>query len=106
MKPESVNIPEGPHFKTKTFWQQHIALHKASGKTRAAYCRLNQLNYDSFGYWVKKGLLQSPPLIAVKVKSEVVALKQMTLCTLQLANGCFLQIHDQQALSYVLERFS
>jgi len=105
MKPELADNPEGSQSKAKAFWQQHIALQKASGQSRAAYCRINQLNYDNFGYWIKKDLRQFSPLIAIKVKSEASAFKQITLCTLQLANGSFLQIHDQQALAYILERF-
>ena len=69
MKPESAKTPEGPHFKLQTFWHHHIALHKASGKTRATYCRSNQLNDDSFSYWLKKHLRKSLPFITVKVKS-------------------------------------
>ena len=86
------------------FWKRHAELHKASGLTRTNYCRLHNVNYDRFGYWLSKWSHQSSSLVAIKLKPKDESIRQATLCTLSLSNGRTLQIHDQQSLSYILER--
>ena len=36
------------------FWQKHIRAFKKSGVTRVAYCREHDVDYDQFGYYLKK----------------------------------------------------
>jgi hypothetical protein len=88
------------------FWKRHVELHQSSGLTRTKYCRLNNVNYDRFGYWLSKFARQSSSLVAVKLKAEDVSIRQATLCTLNLSNGRILQIHDQHTLFAILEKWS
>ncbi len=89
----------------ESFWRRHVELHQSSGLTRKKYCRLNNVNYDRFGYWLGKFTRQSS-LVAIKLKAENIPLKQATLCTLNFRDGRTLPIHDQQALSYILEKLA
>lgn len=90
----------------ESFWKRHAGLHQSSGLTRKKYCLLNNVNYDRFGYWLGKFTRQSSSLVAIKLKVESAPLKQTTLCTLNFRDGRTLQIHDQQALSYILEKLA
>src|SRR5437762_2453898 len=102
----SENILERKEIEDESFWKRHAELHQASGLTRRNYCRLNNVNYDRFGYWLGKFSSQSSSLVAVKLKSENAITRQTTLCTLNLSNGRALQIHDQQTLFTILEKWS
>jgi hypothetical protein len=90
----------------KAFWKRHVELYQTSGLTRKNYCRLNNVNYDRFGYWLGKFSNQSSSLVAIKLKADDVSTRQATLCTLNLGNGRTLQIHDQQTLFAILEKWS
>ena len=102
----SKNLPAQPVVEDEQFWKRHAELHKASGLTRTNYCRLHNVNYDRFGYWLGKWSQQSSSLVAIKLKPKDEPIKQTTLCTLSFGNGRVLQIHDQQSLSYILERLA
>jgi hypothetical protein len=110
MKAAEVAIPtqssSTPTTEDELFWKRHVELHQSSGLTRTKYCRLNKVNYDRFGYWLGKFARQSSSLVAVKLKTEDVSTRQATLCTLNLGNGRVLQIHDQQTLFAILEKWS
>jgi len=96
-----------PVIENESFWMRHAELHKESGLTRKDYCRLHNINYVKFGYWLCKLKLRQQPssLVSVKLKSSEEAFpQQSTLCTLNFSNGCSLKIHDTQALSVILER--
>jgi hypothetical protein len=43
---------------SETFWKKHHLDFSASGLTRAVYCKTQAINYDRFGYWIRK--LSSP----------------------------------------------
>lgn len=92
------------------FWRHHNQTYKTTGLTRKNYCRQNQLNYDRFGYWIKKQLRsknQSTKLVSIKVKPESQpAAMQSILCTLNLNGGYCLRIYDINALSVILDRMS
>jgi hypothetical protein len=90
----------------ESFWRRHAELYQSSGLTRKKYCQMNNVNYDRFGYWLSKITRHSSSLVAIKLKAESAPLKQITLCTLNFRDGRTLQIHDQQALSYILEKLS
>ena len=35
-------------------WKEHAKNQKESELSRVAYCRKHQLNYEQFGYWLRK----------------------------------------------------
>jgi hypothetical protein len=93
--------------KNDAFWQQHYELMRASRLSRSIYCRQHGLDYDRFGYWLKKQKHQDESnLIPVRLKSEMVAASQTVICTLELKNGHSLKIHDAQALTVILDRYA
>lgn len=88
------------------FWKQELDKLKASGLSRSQYCRENGVNYDRFGYWVKRLSAASPTFVSVKLKvPEVAASSLVTICTIELREHV-LKIHDFSALSFVLERLA
>ena len=90
-----------PRIETKEFWQHHIKQLKSSGLSSANYCRVNEINYDRFGYWVKKILSQPPAFIPVQLREEKIQIAG-ELCTLEF-RGYSLKIHDLSALKVILE---
>jgi hypothetical protein len=94
-----------PAIENEAFWNSHIESFKKSGLTRIKYCRLNKINYDRFGYWIRKSSPRKSPLIAVRAKSNnELSLPTSPLCILNLPNGRHLSIHDFQALSFIIEK--
>jgi hypothetical protein len=90
----------------EAFWTKELEKLKSSGLPRSQYCRENGVNYDRFGYWIKRLSTASPTFIPVKVQEEApVTSSLVSLCTLEL-RGCVLKIHDFSALSFVLERLT
>lgn len=88
------------------FWRQHHESQKASGLSRKTYSLQHDLNYDRFGYWLSKQSHHSDKLISVNLKTEISAVSQNTLCTLDLKNGHRLQIHDTRVLTIILDRYA
>jgi hypothetical protein len=101
----SENILAPKTIENEAFWKHHAESHQASGLTRKNYCRLNKVHYARFCYWSRKSSKKSSSLIAVKLKDDA-SIRQITVCTLTLSNGCSLQIHDQQTLFAILEKWS
>ena len=87
----------------KEFWGQQFEKLKASGLSRSKYCRKNGINYDRFGYWLKKLSPISSEFVPVTIQPLESSPPHATLCTLEL-RGHILKIHDLSALSFVLER--
>src|ERR1700678_1120187 len=101
---EAISTPVA-QIESEEFWQHHIQAQKMSGLSRINYSRQNDLNYNQFGYWIKKCIhnqVQSKQLIAVKVKTKNESVMQPTLCTLNLNSGHCLKIHDLKALAIIL----
>lgn len=93
--------------KDNAFWQKHHELMKASGLSRKIYCHEYGVNYDRFGYWIKKQKYQDESkLISVRLKSEIATTSQTTICTLELKNGHHLKIYDAQALAVILDKYA
>jgi len=90
----------------EAFWRQHATLLKASKLTRREYCRLHNVNYDRFGYWLGKLIDEISPLVSVKLKPTNESNIQTILCTLTLGSHRVLQIHDYHALAFILEKVS
>jgi hypothetical protein len=89
----------------ESFWHRHIQSFKISGVTRAKYCRLHKINYHRFGYWLKKSVPHSAPLVPVMIKpNNESSLSQPPLCILNLRNGSHLTVYDLRALSFIMEK--
>lgn len=89
----------------KEFWKQQLQQLKASGSSRSRYCRENGVNYDRFGYWLKRLSPTPSEFIPVKLQTLEETTSHTTLCTIEL-RGNILKIHDLSALSFVLERLA
>jgi len=113
-QPTKKFVPRYTH-EDESFWKKHQLDFSASGLARKAYCKMQAINYDRFSYWIKK--LNSPAdggkndkqashkytaLLPVQVKSECP--QGNIVGSLILKNGLTLQIHDPQALSFILEK--
>jgi hypothetical protein len=89
----------------KEFWKKELEKLTASGLSRSQYCRENGIDYERFGYWIKKLSSPSPEFIPVKVHTSEVTNPNATLCTIEL-RGHIIKIHDILALQFILERLS
>lgn len=107
-----MKISTRPHFPKKeiedrTFWEKHINAQEKSDVSKLSYCRQNQVDYARFKYWIKikREGSSKKRLIAVKLKSiECKPLSAPLLCSLLLKNGITLHIHNEQALTFILDR--
>jgi hypothetical protein len=89
----------------KEYWENQLGKLKASGLSRSQYCRDNDINYDRFGYWIKRLSTASSEFIPVKVSMPDEAIPNATLCTIELC-GHIIKIHDLSVLSFLLERLA
>ena len=90
---------------TIDFWKQHLDSLKNSGLSRKQYCKQHSVNYDRFGYWIKrltKSTEAKKSFIPVTIKSIHEELSPTVLCTLNLVNGTHLQIYSMQVVSQIL----
>ena len=87
------------------FWQRHIEQLKTSGLSRKQYCREKDVNYDRFGYWLKRIIESTSGFVPVKLKSSETPARQSVLCTLELRGGT-VKVHDLSALSLLIERLA
>ncbi|MGJ0430036.1 IS66 family insertion sequence element accessory protein TnpA [Methylobacter sp.] len=102
------------------FWQRHITAFSVSGMKRNAYCKMHDVNYDRFCYWIKRltdgtakkikrrvaASLPSVPLLPVQLKPRSVPDEVTPLCTVNFKNGSVLHIHQERALAVLLERWN
>jgi hypothetical protein len=93
----------------EAFWKHHHQQQTSSGMKRSDYCREKNINYDRFGYWIRRcdrfNKDNDPiKLIDVKVKSTGSSSQAKILCILDLKNGCSLKIYDPEVLTIILER--
>jgi len=94
----------------EAYWERHITAQRASGISRAAYCRINDVHYDRLTYFLKKNKQArqaNARVIPVRLKPEI-NLEANTngsriLCTLRFKNGVTISIHDQGALCLLLK---
>jgi hypothetical protein len=90
----------------KNYWQQQVESCEASGMNKSKYCRQNQLNYDRLMYWQKKLKKETPTsFIPIKIKKEPTISIDQAICTLMLSSGHTLKIHDEKALSMILDKW-
>ena len=99
-------------------WKKHMTDFIGSGLSKKAYCKKHGVNYGSFFYWIKKlsplKPFQSKPIVHKEAKAQLIPVKlsqpmpeqieSTLLCTLNLINGCALQIHNEQSLSLILRK--
>ena len=91
---------------TKEFWEQQVKEFKESGLSRSRYCHNHGINYDRFGYWIRKfDTSHTLDFVPVQVKPSIPNAENITLCTLEL-RGHIIKIHDLSALSHILDRIS
>ena len=88
---------------SNAFWQQHLDHFSTSGLSRSSYCKENSVNYDRFGYWLKKLNKTSTTLVPVKIQAAQQESSLATLATLEW-RGSLLKIHDLSALSFIIEK--
>ena len=106
MEAAILSIKTSEPINNESFWKHHLELQKASGLTRAEYCRNHEINYARFGYWLSKWSCETNSLVAVKLKFPEESSTATVHCTLNFSQGCFLKIHTIEALSYILERMN
>ncbi len=94
------------HQEEERTWKRHIESYKASGLSRAAYCRKNGITYYQFKYWYRKLAGASVELVPIKLQAAemTTASNLPVLCSLELSNQCRLYFHDMKSVDYVLEK--
>lgn len=91
----------------EAFWRQHHKAQKTGKLSRKEYCKVHNLNYGRFGYWVGKwNSLEVANLLPIKLIEESRTTASKILGTLDLKNGCSLKIHDMEVIASILERNS
>ncbi len=48
----STTTESAHEIENESFWKRHLKLQKESGLSRTKYCRINNLNYERFGYGI------------------------------------------------------
>ncbi len=88
------------------YWQQQIDACKVSGMNKSKYCRQYQINYDRMMYWQNKLKKEThTSFVPVKIKKESTIPIDQPMCTLILSSGHSLKIHDEKALSMILDKW-
>lgn len=98
-------IPETP-IENETYWKEQIKLQNASQISKAAYCRINKINYDKFNYWIRRLKDNKETLLPVKIKAlpNIKPDARQSLCTVIFKNGSQMCIHDREILLLMLDR--
>jgi hypothetical protein len=87
-------------------WRKQIAACHESGLKKSDYCRNHQLSYGQMIYWQRKlAKEKQPALVPVKIKNEPVMANDHCICSLTLPGGQVLRIHDEKALSMLLDKW-
>ena len=89
----------------KEYWQEQLHRLKASGLSRSRYCREHDINYDRFGYWLKRLSPVPSTFVPVKIQASEIPITHPLLCTIEL-RGHVLNIHDASVLSILLDRLA
>jgi hypothetical protein len=104
---ESVNLPatvtEDEHY-----WKQQVEGFKESELNRKAFCKLSDLNYHRFQYWYRKfERLNNPKpsvgVVPIKLKTDNKAHLSSALCSVQLATGATLYLHDMALVESLMK---
>ena len=89
----------------KEFWEHQLEKFKASSLTRSQFCRENGINYDRFGYWIKRLSHTPSEFVPVKLQSPTRTTSYPILCTIEF-HSHIVKIHELSALSFFLERLA
>ena len=95
----------------EAYWERHIKAQRASGISRAAYCRINHVHYDRMNYWLKNNKQTrqaSAGIIPILIKPETIIDEasmngSRILCTVRFKTGITISIHDKEALCLLLK---
>jgi hypothetical protein len=80
-------------------WQELVKSCNESGKSNAAFCRANSLNYHQFLYWCTKFNKKTNPLIPVRITNA-----NEPLAIIRLGNGSMLEVVSREALNHIISR--
>ena len=83
--------------KSNDQWQELVKSCNESGKSKAAFCRANSLNYHQFLYWCTKFNKKTYPLIPVRITNA-----NEPLAIIRLANGSTLEVVSREALNHII----
>jgi hypothetical protein len=98
----------------ESYWADHVKLKRASGLSRAQYCRNNNLKCHQLEYWEHKLISKqtNTQLLPIKIiANEKVAIESKDsnssklLCKLKLKNGSSLKIYEETVLPIILNNF-
>ena len=78
-------------------WQELVKSCNESGKSKAAFCRANSLNYHQFLYWCTKFNKKTNPLIPVRLTNA-----NEPLAIIRLGNGNMLEVVSREALNHII----
>ena len=80
-------------------WEELVKSCNESGKSKAAFCRANSLNYHQFLYWCTKLNNKTHPLIPVRITNA-----NEPLAIIRLANGSTLEVVCNRHSNYTLAK--
>ena len=78
-------------------WQQLVKSCNESGKSKAAFCRANSLNYHQFLYWCTKFNKKPHSLIPVRITNA-----NEPLAIIRLGHGSTLEAVSREALNHII----
>ena len=83
--------------KSNKQWRELYDSQQGSGCSKAAFCRMHDLNYHQFLYWCDKFSKKPKNLIPVEVPSS-----SESLASIRLSNGSLLEISSLAALRFIV----
>ena len=78
-------------------WQELVKSCNESGKSKAAFCRANSLNYHQFLYWNTKFNKSINPLIPVRITNANEA-----LAIIRLSNDSMIEVVSREAMNHMI----
>jgi len=85
-------------------WQTLVTKYETSSCSKAAYCREHQLNYHRFLYWYERFKNTETSLVPVRMAGPT--RRDADLCSIVLANGHRIIIHDTSLLPMLKQLIS
>jgi len=90
----------------EAYWKNHIEACEESKQSKVVYAKSQELSYGRFLYWVRKLTKSQEPegltnWLPVKIAAPSQAL---ILASVKMENGYCIEIHDIQALVYLLKK--
>lgn len=88
------------------FWSDHVKQLEQSALSRVAYCKAQGLNYEKFGYWLKKLKRVPQKLIGVQLVENPAGSTLQVLCTVEFRQGISVKVHDRSVLSCIFQHLN